>query len=67
VNQGITTAFKHFTEAGQFEGRNPSPFFDTAFYLGRNPDVAAAVQNRQLSAIAHFIQFGQTEGRIPQA
>jgi hypothetical protein len=38
-------ALTHFLEWGWREGRNPSPAFDVAFYLGAKPDVAAAGVN----------------------
>ena len=37
--------FGHFLTIGWFEGRNPSPFFDTTSYLLRYPDVAFAGLN----------------------
>ncbi|MCT7952843.1 hypothetical protein NG798_23870 [Ancylothrix sp. C2] len=46
VATGIfSTAFDHFVTRGQFEGRNPSAFFDTSFSRRKNPDVAAAVKD----------------------
>lgn len=39
--------------------RRLPPLFDTAWYLGRNPDVAAA----GMDAGEHFLKFGQFEGR----
>jgi pimeloyl-ACP methyl ester carboxylesterase len=44
-------------------GRLPETLFDRQFYLGRNPDVAAAGVDPQ----AHYDQFGWREGRDPEA
>lgn len=52
----------HYIRMGGFEGRNPSPHFDSAFYLATNPDVVEA----GLNPLWHFIQNGQAEGRQPQ-
>jgi len=40
--------------------------FDSSFYLGQNPDIAAAISGGAFnSGLDHFIQFGQFEGRDP--
>ena len=59
----VEDALTHFLSLGQFEGRDPGPFFDTDFYLSANPDVAAA----GISAAAHFTSLGAFEGRDPSA
>jgi SAM-dependent methyltransferase len=42
------------------------PWFDEAFYLQTNPDVAAAVRRGELaSGYKHFTIFGAREGRFP--
>jgi Bacterial pre-peptidase C-terminal domain len=61
----LPSALDHFQRFGQFEGRNPSAFFDTSFYLNRYSDVAAAVNAGRLTAVQHFLVFGQTERRDP--
>ncbi len=62
----FSSGLEHFQEYGQFERhRNPSAFFDTSFYLELYPDVSAAVERGNLSAIEHFIDYGQVEGRDP--
>jgi len=43
--------------------RRPSPWFDAAWYLGRNPDVGLS----GLHPLAHYILFGAREGRNPNA
>lgn len=41
--------------------------FDASYYLNKYPDVAAAVAAGKTTAEAHFNNFGQAEGRIPNA
>jgi len=41
--QRIASGFSHFEIFGSVEGRNPSAFFDTQYYLAQNPDAAASV------------------------
>lgn len=59
--------FDHFTQFGAAEGRIPDPElsdFDAEQYLAANPDVQAAVDAGTIpSAMFHFLQFGQNEGR----
>lgn len=40
-------------------------FFDEAWYLARNPDVAELVDAGLITAEQHFEQYGQQEGRSP--
>ncbi|AFZ09288.1 peptidase domain protein [Oscillatoria nigro-viridis PCC 7112] len=61
----IQSPFEHFRQSGQFAGLDPTPLFDTDYYLKENPDVQAAVMAGQFTAIGHFIEFGQLEGRDP--
>ena len=51
----------HFLLQGAFEGRSPSAYFDTDFYLDQNPDVAM----EGLNPLLHFLQHGHAEGRDP--
>jgi len=53
----------HFNTFGRFEGSNPNSVFNTTAYLTANPDVAAAGVN----PFQHFLSFGITEGRAPNA
>ncbi|HET9146765.1 MAG TPA: glycoside hydrolase family 99-like domain-containing protein, partial [Acetobacteraceae bacterium] len=53
----------HFCTMGWRSGRKPNPYFDPAFYLETNPDVAAA----GLNPLLHYIEFGDSEGRNPSA
>lgn len=52
-------AAAHYLNTGWRENKNPSPFFSTADYLQKNPDVAAAKMNPLL----HFEKYGLREGR----
>ncbi len=61
----LSSGLFHFSRYGQFEGRDPNPIFNTAFYLDANPEVAQAVGGNQLTAIEHFIEYGQLENRDP--
>ncbi|OIN12892.1 hypothetical protein [Oceanisphaera psychrotolerans] len=49
----------HYLKFGGFEGRNPSPHFNSAAYLALNPDVQAEGFNPLL----HYLRFGQAENR----
>ncbi|GGB51788.1 hypothetical protein GCM10011502_26170 [Oceanisphaera marina] len=49
----------HYLKCGGFEGRNPSPDFDSRDYLNANPDVAVAGFN----PLYHYLRFGQAEKR----
>jgi GT2 family glycosyltransferase/glycosyltransferase involved in cell wall biosynthesis len=51
----------HFVNHGVWEGRNPSPHFDTRYYLDANPDVAASGMN----PLVHYARHGRLEGRSP--
>jgi phospholipase/lecithinase/hemolysin len=61
----FSNGFEHFLQFGQFEGRNPSAFFDSAYYLLQNIDVANVVNANITTAFAHFVNAGQNEGRTP--
>jgi hypothetical protein len=51
----------HFIVAGAFEGHNPHPLFDCAFYLRKYPEVAASGVN----PLFHYLLHGAAEGRKP--
>jgi GT2 family glycosyltransferase len=44
-------------------GFSPSAFFDRKFYAERNGDLLPLVHQHQLDLFAHFINYGQAEGR----
>ncbi|GAA3712706.1 hypothetical protein GCM10022421_19970 [Oceanisphaera sediminis] len=49
----------HYLTCGGFEGRNPSPHFNSQDYLNANPDVATAGFN----PLYHYLRFGEAENR----
>lgn len=51
----------HYLLVGGFEGRKPSPWFDSAWYLSTYTDVKASKMNPLL----HYIMHGSKEGRHP--
>lgn len=51
---------KHYLLYGGFEGRNPSPRFNSAHYLKNYPDVMDSGMN----PLVHYILFGKEEQRI---
>jgi hypothetical protein len=53
---------EHYFTIGWLEGRNPSPDFDTRYYLNANPDVQAA----GICPLAHYVATGRAEGRLPR-
>ncbi|MBD2184924.1 SGNH/GDSL hydrolase family protein [Aerosakkonema funiforme] len=66
VSKGeFASGFDHFSQFGEFERRNPSAFFDSAYYLQQNLDVATEVNAGKTTAFEHFIVFGQSERRNP--
>ena len=50
---------KHFLSQGWRDGYDPSPKFETRYYLASNPDVAAA----NINPLIHFVQYGRKERR----
>lgn len=55
------TLLAHYLHDGRQLGYQPNPFFDTAFYLRNNPDVAKA----GIDPALHFYNHGFQEGRDP--
>jgi hypothetical protein len=54
-------ASSEYRRRGWRKGRNPSPWFDTKWYLAQNPDA-----NRLgISPLDHFVRIGAREGRSP--
>jgi hypothetical protein len=51
----------HFLLQGAYQGRQPHPLFDPAFYLRKYPDVAAAGVN----PLCHYLKHGAAEMRQP--
>jgi len=54
---------EHYLRHGEAQGRRPNPWFDPAFYLAHNPDVAAA----GMSPLGHYARFGGMERRAASA
>ena len=52
-------ALDHYINIGYRQGYNPSPHFNTQYYLENNPDV----QQSGINPLVHFIQKGNFEGR----
>lgn len=49
----------HYLEAGRFEGRRPSPFFDPIYYVKQAPEVSVE------DALGHYVILGYREGFDP--
>ncbi len=49
----------HFIHAGWQKGWDPSPRFDTQFYLWWNKDV----RESEVNPVDHFVNYGEAEGR----
>jgi GT2 family glycosyltransferase/glycosyltransferase involved in cell wall biosynthesis len=54
-------AFHYVFLGGAKRGINPSPLFDTRFYLKNNPDVDAS----EVNPLSHFLTVGARERRTP--
>lgn len=52
---------RHYLREGWRTELNPTPDFDTAFYLKSNPDLAESGAN----PFVHYLRFGRAEGRQP--
>lgn len=50
---------RHYLLMGGFEGRNPGPGFDSAYYLQHNPDVVES----GINPLVHYLKFGEKEQR----
>ncbi|MEM8677633.1 MAG: hypothetical protein AAGF83_27800 [Cyanobacteria bacterium P01_G01_bin.67] len=60
---------EHYLNSGAAEGRNPSPLFDSEYYLEQNPDVATALAGGSFGGdpLLHYVSVGAAEGRDPNA
>lgn len=52
----------HYILIGVFKGYNPSPDFDTNYYLNQYIDV----KKNKINPFVHYIKYGRNEGRIPR-
>ena len=55
--------YEHYLRAGNYEGRNPGPDFNTMAYYLAYPDVAES----RGPALLHYEAAGRSEGRIIEA
>lgn len=53
------SAAEHYLAIGAALGRDPSPMFDTSFYLHQNPGVA----RHRMNPLLHYMWHGRKEGR----
>lgn len=53
-------ALRHYMTTGSALGMKPGPDFDPSFYREANPDIAADIE-----PLAHFLQYGRQERRLP--
>lgn len=58
---GPAEAEWHFLTAGAAAGYKPNPYFDPAWYLAQNPDIAAI----GINPLLHYIAEGEAAGRPP--
>lgn len=58
---GKPHSFVDFLSKGAYQGRQPHPLFDPAFYLRKYPDVASAGVN----PLCHYLKHGFKEQRQP--
>lgn len=59
--QGLKAPLRHYLFTGGFEGLDPSPAFDSDWYLAAYPDV----RESELNPLVHYLQHGLAEGRLP--
>jgi hypothetical protein len=52
---------RHYLRFGWREGRNPCPYFDTLWYLERNP----AVKESRTEPLLHYVEQGWRSGHAP--
>ncbi|MFD1215444.1 hypothetical protein [Microbulbifer celer] len=59
--QSASNPSLHYLKFGGYEGRNPSPGFDSQWYLDSNPDV----KDSGINPLVHYVSMGRQEGRTP--
>ena len=57
---GVTTLQNPVTV---YNGVNYSAVYNYNYYISRNPDVARAFPDDDISTLAHFVNYGMAEGR----
>ena len=62
-------AIEDYVTGGAAEGRDPSPLFNSEYYLEQNPDVAIALAGGDFRGdpLLHYVETGAAEGRDPNA
>jgi len=60
LNLPKNLGYRHFNSVGWRMRLNPNKWFDTHFYLERNPDVEEA----GINPFSHYLMFGKKEGRL---
>ena len=62
-----SVALEDYVASGAVEGQNPSPLFDSEYYLEQNPDVASALAGGSFNGdpLLHYVEAGAAEGRDP--
>src|SRR5262249_36987297 len=58
---GSVNPLVHYLEIGGYEGRNPHPEFDTAYYLENYPDATST----DMTPLEHFLEIGAAKGYKP--
>ncbi|WP_426041882.1 rhamnan synthesis F family protein [Brevundimonas sp. TWP2-3-4b1] len=54
-------ALDHFLQHGGQEGRHPSAWFHSRYYLARNP----LVKRARINPLVHYLRVGHLDGRAP--
>ena len=60
-------AYNHYVQFGAVEKRDPSPLFDSSYYLEQNPSVATALAGGDFrnDPLLHYIESGAQSGLDP--
>lgn len=59
---GLEFPLLHYIISGGIEGRQPSAYFDSAWYLKTYPDV----RSRNENPLLHYLKYGRGAGRLPR-
>lgn len=57
----------HIDGVTVYHGVDYSQVYDYNYYVSKNPDVKAAFGNDDIATLAHFVNYGMSEGRIAKA
>ena len=61
LNNETDKAIKHYIDVGWEKNYNPSPQFNTSWYLESNNNV----KKNGMNPFVHYIEYGRKEGRLP--